>query len=135
MAVQPVNLTTLLAVLNNTGLQQKDPALYQVISQLIKAVRQSISATEGQFNNVIVNPGIAPLLNRSFITKNSEIALLPNSWQLLPGTDISFDDSTPNQLVINSTGGGAEWSVLTNGDIDYPELIFAGGDVIMTHIP
>jgi len=27
------------------------------------------------------------------------------------------------------------WSVLTNGDPTSPELIFAGGDVIMVHTP
>jgi len=32
-----------------------------------------------------------------------------------------------------STGGGY-WAPLTNGDIATPELIFAGGDVIMCHI-
>jgi hypothetical protein len=130
MAVQPVNLTTLLAVLNNTGLQQKDPALYQVIAQLIKAIRQSISATQGQ----IVNPS-SGLSSRTFITKNNETASLPNSWQLLAGTGISFDDTTPSQLVLNATGIDRQWSVLTDGDLIEPELIFAGGDVIMTHIP
>jgi hypothetical protein len=130
MAVQPVNLTTLLAVLNNTGLQQKDPALYQVIAQLIKAIRQSISATQGQ----IVNPS-SGLSSRTFITKNNETASLPNSWQLLAGTGISFDDTTPSQLVLNVSATDREWSVLTNSDIDYPELVFAAGDVIMTHIP
>jgi hypothetical protein len=32
-----------------------------------------------------------------------------------------------------STGGGY-WAPLTNGDVTTPELIFAGGDVIMCHI-
>lgn len=36
------------------------------------------------------------------------------------------------------SGGGSgvagEWSVLTNGDVAFPELIFAGGDVIMTFV-
>jgi hypothetical protein len=31
-------------------------------------------------------------------------------------------------------GGGSAWSVLTNGDPDTPELIFADGDVIETEI-
>jgi hypothetical protein len=130
MAVQPVNLTTLLAVLNNTGLQQKDPALYQVISQLIKAIRQSISATQGQ----IVNPS-SGLSSRTFITKNNETAALPNSWQLLAGIGVTFDDTTPHQLVLNTSGVDREWSVLTDGDLLEAELIFAGGDVVMTHIP
>lgn len=31
--------------------------------------------------------------------------------------------------------GGGNWSVLTNGDEEYTELIFAGGDVIMLFTP
>lgn len=36
---------------------------------------------------------------------------------------------------IPAGSGGSEWSVLTNGDSADPELIFAGGDVIMIEIP
>jgi hypothetical protein len=32
-------------------------------------------------------------------------------------------------------GGGSQWSVLTNGDPVAPELIFAGGDVVMLETP
>lgn len=38
--------------------------------------------------------------------------------------------------VLSATAGDAfDWSVLTNGDVTNPELIFAGGDVIMLKIP
>lgn len=40
--------------------------------------------------------------------------------------------STSGSGGISSVG---EWSVLTNGDATTPELIFAGGDVIMTFVP
>lgn len=76
------------------------------------------------------------LLDQTFLTADDESGTLPNSRQLIAGTGISFDDTTPNERTINSSGGvGASWSVLTNGDATNPELIFAGGDVIMTHIP
>lgn len=36
----------------------------------------------------------------------------------------------------NGGGAGVEWSVLTNGDADQPELMFdSNGDVIMTETP
>jgi hypothetical protein len=77
------------------------------------------------------------IINAAFLTSDDESANFPNSRQLLAGTNITFDDTVPNERTINASGGGTfvEWSVLTNGDAASPELIFAGGDVIMTHIP
>lgn len=45
-----------------------------------------------------------------------------------PGTLPIWDDAP-------ETGQTGEWSVLTDGDVDDPELIFAGGDVIMVFTP
>jgi predicted acyltransferase len=36
---------------------------------------------------------------------------------------------------VNTPSSHPEWSVLTNGDLVTPELIFAGGDVVMIRIP
>lgn len=75
-------------------------------------------------------------LAQEFLTGQDETATLPNSRNLLAGTGITFDDTVPNERTINSAAGSfVEWSVLTNGVVDNPELVFAGGDVIMTHIP
>jgi hypothetical protein len=51
------------------------------------------------------------------------------------GDVLVYDDGT-NQWV-NEPAGVVyyEWSVLTNGDVTSPELIFAGGDVIMIRVP
>lgn len=53
-------------------------------------------------------------------------------------TTLTYDD-VGNTLEIASTGGGgtggSEWSVLTNGDVASPELIFAMGDVVMIETP
>lgn len=76
------------------------------------------------------------IINATFLTATDESADFPSSRQLLAGSGIAFDDTVPNERTISSSGGsGAEWSVLTNGELINPELIFAGGDVIMTHIP
>jgi len=48
----------------------------------------------------------ALLASLTILTEGDETATLPGSIQLLEGTNISFDTSTPNQLVINATGGG-----------------------------
>ena len=86
-------------------------------------------------NELTINaPAIVP--TETFLTSSDESATLPNSRQLLAGTGIAFDDSTPNERTINATvTPGGDWSVLTNGDPVNPELIFAGGDVIMLYIP
>ena len=77
------------------------------------------------------------IINATYLTSTDQSGDLPNSRQLLAGTNVTFDDSIANERTINASGGGSfvEWSVLTNGDVASPELIFAGGDVIMTHIP
>jgi hypothetical protein len=50
------------------------------------------------------------------------------------GVTIQINGS--NELeVIGGGGGGSQWSVLTNGDVVNPELIFAGGDVVMLETP
>lgn len=171
-------LDRLQSILLTSGLQQKDQPLYQVISQLIGAVRDSNKAVVA----AVGPPGGGPISDKTYVTTTNELASLPsssqiiagdhvsfdtsifgqlridilldfiidaailtasdesanfpNSRQLLAGSGISFDDSVPNERTVNATGsGGSEWSVLTNGDATNPELIFAGGDVIMTHIP
>jgi hypothetical protein len=124
MAVQP-KLDRLKSQLMNTGLQKKDNPLFQVISQLISYLRQSqIATTES-----IASGGAAA--SGDLLTHSNESATLPNSRQLLAGTNVFFDDSVANERTINNP----EWDVLTDGDLTQPELIFAGGEVIMLRIP
>lgn len=131
-----IDLDRLKSTLMTSGLQQKDNALFQVINQLIDALRQfviSITGTSGSSTGA--GGSVAGIVGRTYLTKNNETGLLPNSVQLLAGTGITFDDSVPNRRTINGASAGSEWSVLTNGDSDFPELVFVGGDVIMTHVP
>lgn len=126
----PIDLDRLKANLLTSGLQIKDKALFQVIDQLIQSVREHV----GQIN-ATVGSGSNALSTKSFITKNDEAGTLPNSIQLLAGDNVSFDDSVPGKRTIDVSGTGVQWSVLTDGDLIEPELIFASGDVIMTHTP
>lgn len=82
----------------------------------------------------VIAPDLSAITDATFITAEIE-ALFPNSKKLLAGAYITFDDSVPGLRTINMTLVQREWSVLTNGNVINPELIFAGGDVIMTHIP
>lgn len=104
-------------------------------SQLIAG--DHVSFDTSVFGQLRIDILLAFIINATFLTATDQSGDFPSSRQLLAGTNITFDDSVPNQRTIASSGGGSfvEWSVLTNGDVASPELIFAGGDVIMLHIP
>lgn len=124
----PIDLDRLKANLLTSGLQIKDKALFQVIDQLIQSVREHVGVL-----TVATGSGTAGLATKSYITKNDDTGILPNSIRLVAGDNVSFDDSVSHQRTINAVS--KQWSVLTDGDLIEPELIFAGGDVIMTHVP
>lgn len=76
--------------------------------------------------------GIAPApLIQTFVTSNDETGTLANSRQMIDGEHNTVNNSVANKMSID----GDDWSVLTNGDPVTPELIFAGGDVIMIFLP
>lgn len=50
---------------------------------------------------------IAALAALTFVTIDDESTPLPNSRQLLPGTNMAFDTATPGQLTLNASGGGS----------------------------
>lgn len=47
------------------------------------------------------------------------------------------DDPTNDKTIVTIPGVTAttRWEPLTNGDVDFPELVFAGGEVIMVEVP
>jgi len=75
------------------------------------------------------------IINADLVTWTDETASFPDSRWLLAGPFITIDTSVAGQIIISAVSPDREWSVLTNGDAVNPELIFADGDVIMTHIP
>lgn len=119
-----IDLDRLLSQLNTSGLQKKDNNVYQVILQLIKAVRDFQVTVLGNSSGGGGIVGAGP-----FLTWTPDLGSLPNSRNLNAGLGVNFDDTVFGIRTVNAPG--REWSVLTNGDINYPELIFAGGDVIM----
>ena len=133
MAIQP-DLDRLKSTLVTSNIQKDNPALYQVIVQLIGAVKllQGIFITDIATVAGNIPPNVA---NLNFLTHNDESVNLHNSRQLIAGSNVTFDDTVVNQRIINVNITEREWSVLTDGDLIEPELVFAGGDVIMSHIP
>lgn len=126
-------LQKLQAVLLTSGLQQSNQPLFQVISQLIKAI---IDSNIGVLEVAENSGGGSVVGDQTFITVNDELATLPQSNQLVAGDNVTFDSSVFGQLRIDvALGDHPDWSVLTNGDPVNPELIFAGGDVIMVETP
>ena len=126
MAFDPSRLFTQLL---NTGLQNKDNPLYQLISQIIDALK-TLTASTGVPGSSSGGSG-SSLAGQSYVTVNNDTAVLPNSRQAIAGDFMSLDISNPGQIVFSPS----EWSVLTNGDAINPELIYADGDVIMIHTP
>lgn len=96
MAENPID--RLLSQLNTSGLSQKDNPLFQIISELIKAVRDvTVSSSGGSGGG-----GGGGLANQSFITYGSDTATLPNSLQLIPGQGLAFNRIN-KKLILNAS--------------------------------
>lgn len=114
----------LISALANSGLQQSNNALYQVIFQLVQVAQKNKDLTVTQFNeltqivdsisNTVINPTTG-LANLSYLTTNFELPSLPNSRQLLAGVGILFDDTLPGKRTISAISGGASYIPLSLG--------------------
>lgn len=148
MAFKPKAKQPEFASLKTMLAQTKDRTeiqLYQTIQLLIERLGQlqtvtlqDIADINASINNVISIVNNSGDKNRTYITVDDETLYLPNSYQLLPGTNITFDTSVPNQLTINATGGaaGAYYdSPLSDGDLSAADLIFANGECIICQVP
>lgn len=49
---------------------------------------------------------LVPITDATVLTENDETAVFANSRQLLAGTNITFDDTTPGERTVNASGGG-----------------------------
>lgn len=58
-----------------------------------------------------VTPTAAASASATYLTEDDETSSLPNSRQLVAGTNVTFDDSTPGQRTINASGGGGGTTV------------------------
>lgn len=111
-------------LLLNTGLQNKDNALYQVIKQIIDALTRAVSGIND--NSIIVQ-------NNSTTNTTSNIQSTPTQM----GETIIIEENYYMTNGSTSTSIATYDSVLTNGDPVSPEIIFDSfGDVVMvTGIP
>jgi len=94
------DLDRLLTTLNVSGIQTSNPPLYQVISQLLNAVRAFQNATNTSIAGNSTD--ITALEGRTYLTVEDETVVLPNSRQLLAGDGIEFDDSIASERTISS---------------------------------
>ena len=92
----------LITSLNVSGRQIKDNPLYQTIYVLLQRITTSRDNIQKQIKDVeeLTNN----LLASSYLTVNDESAILVNSRREIAGTNITFDDTVPNQRTINAAG-------------------------------
>jgi hypothetical protein len=115
-----VDLDRLKSTLLTSGLQKKDNNLYQVINQLIEAVRTfqlTVIGSSGGGGGIV---GTGP-----FLTWDNGLASLPNSRQLLAGSRISFDDSVFGFRTI-SADADQDYVVMSDGVTPVPSPVDDG---------
>lgn len=122
---QQPGLDRLLSTLQQSGLSQDNPPLYQVISQLIRATKaiQTIlnSNISGTVTDITTLAALVALLQAlSYITVNDDSALLPNSRRLLAGSNVSFDDSVASVRTINVSSSILDHVVMSDGATPIP---------------
>jgi|SRR5215469_2436781 len=105
MAITTVSQSSLLASLNQTKVKKTDPALYEVLKRLFINLDQNNEAITGQVNSDANK--IVSITGSEVLTADSELAIFPQGKELLPGTNITFDDSVANKRTVNATGGGS----------------------------
>jgi hypothetical protein len=110
--------------LNNTGLQTKDNALYQVIKQIIEALGRLTGSVN---QNTIVIQNTTTSGSTSSATQPPNIRL---------GDEIFIEETYRISSVSGSSTPTVYDSILTNGDPIAPEILFdSNGDVIVTQVP
>jgi hypothetical protein len=127
------DLDRLVATLNDSRIQEKNPPLYQVIFRLLRAVQAFQKLASTNINNN--SGGISDLKDRTYLTVADETVFLPSSRQELAGTNITFDDSVAGRRTISSSPPAGYWTLLTDGDVDETDFIFANGDPISIFVP
>ncbi len=66
---------------------------------------------------------------------SSSGGIAPNISVILPNDPTKYLDGDGNFTVPTGTVASGYWTILTNGNLVTPEIIFAGGDVISFFVP
>lgn len=92
-------LDKLKGILNNSGIQLTNAQLYQVINSLIDYLRNT--AKEVTAISSGSGSGGGGIFNQPYLTHQPVIGTLPQSRQLLPGTNVNFDDSVFGERTVD----------------------------------
>lgn len=134
-----VNPKDLLATLAGSKALKANDAAYQVLTRLIGLIGSNQSNITNLIQNntdgiVEINVVIDRIKSTTFITESDARALFANSFQLVAGSNITFDLSTPGELIISSTGGNSDNLVpMTTGSIP-GQILFIGSKVMLTNV-
>jgi hypothetical protein len=122
------DLNRLKSQLLTTGLSNKDNPLFQVINQLIGAVKQLQDAFLAQI--AAISSSISNISNVSIIGSG------PPGMDGMDGID-GMDGFSNLSGVVSaaSVSSVGYWTPLTDGDVDETDLIFANGESIEVFVP
>lgn len=94
------DLNILLSQLNTSGLLNQNPALYQVIKELIQNLKE-LQRIVGDFSFANVEDEIETILNAPFVMSEDAATTFPSSRELLAGTNINIDNTIPNETTVS----------------------------------
>ena len=121
MAITLDKIDRLKGQLLTSGLQLQNPALYQIINQLIGVTKQLIEASNSNFiDNSALEDTVNSILAAHFITSIDMSSLLPNSRELLAGFNILIDNSVAGETTISQVVA----DINNANDIFFPPLPF-----------
>lgn len=144
----------IIATLNKAGLATKNPPLHQAVKTIIDRLQKwranvvsnfsTITNNIANINDTISNSGgsgglqadIDKLKAADYATVADDHTLLPNSRQLIAGTNITFDDSIANQRKISATAG-VDYVVMSDGSIPTAHTVDdgAGNFIYVAYTP
>lgn len=96
-----------------SNVKTKDPALFQSIDNLIRwlqnyqqSVQITINSSGADISGLVAI--ITQLLTGTFLTSTDQTSFLANSRELIAGSGITFDDSTPGERTIEASGSAGD---------------------------
>jgi hypothetical protein len=126
--VQP-DFSSLLISLSNSKIQKDNYPLYQTIFFLVQNTQKARDLLKDAIEEL--DEQVSEILATSFLTVDNELNDFPNSRQLLPGTNITFDDSVDGERTINATGGSGGMVPMATGAEPLEIMSNGNGEVLL----